>query len=175
MTTSVAFSADRPRRSTSGATGQSTAWGTLSAEPDMYGVETHHAFSSKGVTMWTDQELSTTLERVNPVPDPGMSPDHGDRLWASLASKREDRARQRIRSPYRRRATLVMVALAVLVAVPAVASLLDGPPPLDREFPSGDQAMLTVYSSEQGVPDGCARKIAFAPTGTPLVGGSCGV
>jgi streptogramin lyase len=127
--------------------------------------------------MWTDKELSTTLERVNPVPDPETLPDHGDLMWASLESKRADRSSERTAPLYRHRAVLVLVALAVLVAVPAVASLLgaDDPPPLDREFGTVEEPLLTVYGSERGIPDGCAWRVAFAPVGTPLVGGHCGV
>lgn len=126
--------------------------------------------------MWTDEQLGTTMERVNPVPDPETLPDHGDRLWTSLASKRVDRADKRIRPLYRRRAVLVTVALSALIAVPAAASLLDdGPPPLDRDFESVQEPLLTVFGNEQGIPDGCAWRIAFTPTGTPLVGGPCGI
>jgi hypothetical protein len=125
--------------------------------------------------MWSETELGATLERVNPVPDPEALPDHGERLWASLSSKRTGVPRQSRRPRYRRRAVLVGVTLAVVMAVPAIALWLDGPPPLDRDFETPEQPILTVYGSEQGIPDGCAWRIAFVPNGTPLVGGYCGV
>lgn len=126
--------------------------------------------------MWSDTDLGATLERVNPVPDVEALPDHGERLWASLSSQRSGVSREVLRPRYRRRAVLVAVGLIVLLAAPAVALWLDdGPPPLDRAFNSPEEPILAVYGSELGLPDGCAWRIAFAPTGTPLVGGYCGV
>lgn len=125
--------------------------------------------------MWSDTELGTTLERVNPVPDPDALPDRGERLWASLSSKRTGVSRQALRPRYRRRAVLVGVTLAVVIAVPAIAMWFDGPPPLDRDFNSPDPPILAVYGNEQGIPDGCAWRMAFGPNGVPLVGGHCGV
>ena len=126
--------------------------------------------------MWSDTDLGATLERVNPVPDAEALPDHGERLWASLSSQRSGVSREVLRPRYRRRAVLVAVGLIVLLAAPAVALWLDdGPPPLDRAFNSPEEPILAVYGSELGLPDGCAWRIAFAPTGTPLVGGYCGV
>ena len=126
--------------------------------------------------MWSDTDLGTDLERLNPVPDPEALPDHSETLWTSLSSQRTGVSRQPLRPRYRRRAVLVAVAFITLLAVPAVALWLDdGPPPLDRDFNTPEQPILTVYGSEQGIPDGCAWKIAFAPSGTPLVGGHCGV
>ena len=126
--------------------------------------------------MWSDTDLGTDLERLNPVPDPEALPDRSERLWTSLSSQRTGVSRQPLRPRYRRRAVLAAVAFITLLAVPAVALWLDdGPPPLDRDFNTPEQPILTVYGSEQGIPDGCAWKIAFAPSGTPLVGGPCGV
>ena len=126
--------------------------------------------------MWSDTDLGATLERVNPVPDAEALPDHGERLWASLSSQRSGVSREVLWPRYRRRAVLVAVGLIVLLAAPAVALWLDdGPPPLDRAFNFPEEPILAVYGSELGLPDGCAWRIAFAPTGTPLVGGYCGV
>lgn len=126
--------------------------------------------------MWNDTELGATLERINPVPDPEALPDHSERLWTSLSPQRTGISRQARRPRHRRRVVLVTVAFIMLLAAPAVALWLnDGPPPLDRDFGSPEQPILAVYGSEQGIPDGCAWRLAFAPTGTPLVGGNCGV
>jgi hypothetical protein len=126
--------------------------------------------------MWSDTDLGTNLERLNPVPDPEALPDHSERLWTSLSSQRTGISTQTRWPRNRRRAVLVAVAFITLLAVPAVALWLDdGPPPLDRYFRSADDPLLAVYGSEQGLPDGCAWDIAFASNGTPLVGGDCGV
>jgi len=125
--------------------------------------------------MWNDTELGSMLERINPVPDPETLPTHGERLWTSLSSKRIDVSTQAPRPRYRHSAVLVAVALIVLLAVPAIALLLDDGPPLDRDFSAAEEPMLTVYGTDQGLPDGCAWRIAFTPTGAPLVGGHCGV
>lgn len=125
--------------------------------------------------MWNDTELGTMLERVNPVPDSEALLTHGERLWASLSSKRTGVSTQAQRPRYRHRAVLVAVALIMLLAVPAIALWLDDRPPLDRDFNTAEEPMLTVYGTDQGLPDGCAWRIAFTPTGAPLVGGHCGV
>ena len=125
--------------------------------------------------MWNDTELGSMLERINPVPDPETLPTHGERLWISLSSKRTDVSTQTPRTRYRRRALLVAVGLIILLAVPAMALLLDDGPPLDRDLNTVEEPMLNVYGADQGVPDGCAWRIAFTQTGTPLVGGHCGV
>jgi len=128
--------------------------------------------------MWTDNEITDLLKRVNPLPDPEVLPDHSERLWASLESKRTDRSAPATKPIYRRRAALVAAVVAVLVASSAVgaAFVFDADvPPLDREFDAAEQPILTVYGNGQGIADGCAWRLAFASTGRPLVGGPCGV
>ncbi len=126
--------------------------------------------------MLTDYEIGSLLERINPVLDPNTLPEQGLQLWASLDAKRPVPTAVSSRPRLRLRAVLVAVGLMMLVAVPAVASLLDqDAPPLDREFGTAENPLLSVYGSAEGLPDGCAWRLAFMKGGGPLVGGGCGV
>jgi hypothetical protein len=120
--------------------------------------------------MWTEKELSTILESVNPLPDPETLPDHGDRLWANLQDKTNAPS---TRPLYSRRAVLVVAAVVMLIAVPAVAMLWGDKPPLDREFAPGISEMV-VYGPDEGVDEYCAWRMDFTSSGAPVVGGSCG-
>lgn len=76
---------------------------------------------------------------------------------------------------YRRSVVLVAAAVLLLIAVPAVAYLLDlDTPPLDQDFPPGEPGM-TVYGADEGVGEYCAAEIAFRSNGAPVLGGQCGL
>lgn len=135
--------------------------------------------------MLSERDIGEALGRTNPIPDPehAASDAEADALFAAISRRRkamvltdhsvqEEKTAEPPRWRLRRRAVLVAAALVVLIAVPAVAMLIDWDrPPLGKEFPGGT-ALVTNYGP---LGDDCAWIMAFDPSGAPLVAGSCGV
>jgi ligand-binding sensor domain-containing protein len=126
--------------------------------------------------MWTENDLGTLLERIDPVPEEEALEVDRERMWSSLEARRAPAAATPApRLRVTRRAALVAAAITVLLAAPAAAVFLDQDiPPLDRIFGAGEEPMV-VYGSAEGLPEGCAHTMAFRATGEPVVAGLCGV
>jgi len=126
--------------------------------------------------MWTESDLGTLLELIDPIPEEEVLEMDRERMWSSLEARRAPAAAfpaPRLRVT--RRAALVAAAITVLIAVPAAAVFLDPDiPPLDRLFGAGEEPMV-VYGPAEGLAQGCAHTMAFRPTGEPVVAGLCGV
>ncbi len=88
---------------------------------------------------------------------------------------REDKATREPGPRVRKRFVLVAAALLVLLAVPAIAMLIDwDTPPLDQEFPAGPIGPV-VYGAEAGIGEYCAWRMDFEAGGVPVMAGPCGV
>jgi hypothetical protein len=140
--------------------------------------------------MLNEQDIGSALRRANPAPDPEhtVSDTEASDLFAAISQRRramvhtkekpttrEDRAVGE-RSPWtRKRLALVAAAFFVLIAVPAVALLVDfDTPPLDQEFPEGS-APIVVYGVAEGVDEYCAWRMDFDSNDVPVMAGACGV
>ncbi len=135
--------------------------------------------------MLSERNIGEAMRRTNPVSDPehAVTDAEADALFAAISRRRKTMVLtdhivqdgKTTKPPGRRlrkRAVLVAAALVVLIAVPAVAVLIDwDKPPLGQEFPAGT-AVVADYGP---LGDDCAWIMAFDPAGTPLVAGSCGV
>ena len=135
--------------------------------------------------MLSEHDIGEAMGRTNPVSDPehAVTDAEADGLFAAISRRRktmvlthhsvqDEKTTEPPRWRFRRRAALAAAALVVLIAVPAVAVLIDRDrPPLGQEFPRGT-AVVTDYGP---LGDNCAWIMAFDPNGAPLVAGSCGV
>jgi len=140
--------------------------------------------------MLNEHDIGTALRRANPAPESEhtVSPKEADDLFAAISQRRETMIQNQMKPTTRekrallersrwsrRRFALVAGMLLVLVAVPAIALLIDlDTPPLDQEFPEAS-APIVVYGAAEGVDEYCAWRMDFDPAGVPVMAGSCGV
>ncbi|MFQ5947541.1 MAG: hypothetical protein ACE5KX_01600 [Acidimicrobiia bacterium] len=143
----------------------------------------------------TEQEVTEALRNSNPVPEPQRLHQvalEADTLFSSITERREAMLRTPLKSRqpvaphrlegrrrwHRKPLILVVAGLLVLLVAGAAASiyLVDDLPPLEREFPSGPTSgTWTSFGSEDGIGEGCARRLAFGHDGTAWLAGSCGL
>lgn len=140
--------------------------------------------------MLSRRDIGKAFGKVNPIPDPerAATDSEADALFAAISRRREamvltdqESRKQRNRAatprPRRlhRRFAVVAAAVMVLIAVPAVALLVDWDrPPLDQEFPAGTSGAV-VYGADEGVGEYCALAMDFDAAGIPVMAGQCGL
>ena len=144
--------------------------------------------------MLTEQEVIEALRDSNPVPEPERLHRvalEADTLFSSITERREAMLRTTLKSRqpvapdqherrrrWYRKPAVVAAALLILFGTTAATALYLNSywPPLDREFPGGPTSGIwTSFGAEDGIGEGCARRLALSPNGTVWLAGDCGL